>query len=50
MEDIKDYDLSAKNPNKNKEKILRSPEEIISEIEANNTEIEKIMKDLKNIL
>lgn len=50
VEDIKDYDLSAKNPNKNKEKILRSPEEIISEIEANNTEIEKIMKDLKNIL
>lgn len=50
VEDIKDYDLSAKNPNKNKEKILRSPEEIISEIEANNIEIEKIMKDLKNIL
>lgn len=30
VEDIKDYDLSAKNPNKNKEEILRSPEEIIA--------------------
>lgn len=49
VEDIKDYDLSAKNPNKNSEKILRKPEEIISEIEKNNIEIEKNVKELKKI-
>lgn len=50
VEDIKDYDLSAKNPNKNSEKILRKPEEIISEIEKNNIEIEKNVKELKKII
>lgn len=50
VEDIKDYDLSAKNPNKNAEEILRKPEEIITEIEKNNSEIEKVIKELKNIL
>ena len=33
MENLKNFDLSAKNPNKIKEEIIRNPEEIISEIE-----------------
>lgn len=50
VEDIKDFNLSAKNPNKNTEEILRNPKEIITEIEENNMKIEKLMEELKNIL
>ena len=50
VEDIKDYDLSAKNPNKNAEEILRKPEEILDELEKNNKEIERLMWELKGIL
>lgn len=50
VEDLKDFDLSAKNPNKIKEEIIRNPEEIISEIEKNNLEITKLVSELKNIL
>jgi N-6 DNA Methylase family protein len=49
-EDLKNFDLSAKNPNKIKEEIIRNPEEIISEIEKNNLEITKLVSELKNIL
>jgi len=50
IEDIKDCDLSAKNPNKVKEDILRSPQEIYADIEKNNEEINRLMDDLKEIL
>ena len=50
MEDLKNFDLSAKNPNKIKEEIIRNPQEIISEIEQNNLEITKLVSELKNIL
>ena len=50
VEDLKNLDLSAKNPNKIKEEIIRNPEEIISEIEKNNLEITKLVSELKNIL
>jgi len=50
VEDLKNFDLSAKNPNKIKEEIIRNPEEIISEIEKNNLEITKLVSELKNIL
>jgi type I restriction enzyme M protein len=39
VSDIKDYDLSAKNPNKIKEQIHRDPKEILQDIEKNNERI-----------
>ena len=50
VEDLKNFDLSAKNPNKIKEEIIRNPQEIISEIEKNNLEITKLVSELKNNL
>ena len=50
MEDIKDYDLSAKNPNKAKPDELRSPDEILMDIEKNNAEINGLLGELKKII
>ena len=50
VEDIRDYDLSAKNPNKVKEEALKSPSEIFDDIERRNDETMRLMLELKNIL
>lgn len=50
VEDIKDYDLSAKNPNKAKADELRKPEEILIDIEKNNVEINWLLLELKDII
>ena len=50
VEDIRDSDLSAKNPNKAKEEPLKSPSEIFDDIERRNDETMKLMAELKNIL
>lgn len=50
VEDIKDYDLSAKNPNKNKEEILRDPKEILEDIEKSDNEIKGHIQTLKGFL
>ena len=50
IEEIKDYDLSAKNPNKAKEKDLKSPLEIIESIEKNDKEIEVLVSELKGMV
>jgi type I restriction enzyme M protein len=50
VEEVKDYDLSAKNPNKLKEEIHRSPAEILEDIEANNKKIEKLMMEIRKKL
>jgi type I restriction enzyme M protein len=50
VEDIKDYDLSAKNPNKNKEEILRDPKEILEDIEKLDNEIKVHIQNLKGLL
>jgi len=50
VSDIKDYDLSAKNPNKIKEQIHRDPKEILQDIEKNNERIAWIMWELKKIV
>ena len=47
VEDIKDYDISAKNPNKNTEEEIRSPNEIFEELETNDKEISKLLSELK---
>lgn len=48
--DLKEYDLSAKNPNKVTEEVLRSPEEIFLKLENNNAEISTLMDELKRII
>jgi type I restriction enzyme M protein len=53
--DIKDvdtstYDLSVKNPNRNDEIVLRSPEEILDEIEKLDVESAGILKTIKVLL
>lgn len=50
VEDIRDYDLSAKNPNKAVEAALPSPSEILENIEKRNSAIELLMKDLAQII
>lgn len=50
VEDIKDFDLSAKNPNKAKEEVLRSPLEIITNIEKNDEEIKVLVSELRWII
>ena len=50
IEDIKDYDLSAKNPNKVKEPNLRTPKEIFEEIQSNDKEINNLIWELKEIM
>lgn len=50
VEDIRDYDLSAKNPNKAVEEALPSPIEILGKIEERNKSIEKIILELRNII
>ncbi len=50
VNDIKDYDLSAKNPNKIKETIHRDPKDILEDIEKGNEKIEWIVKEIKKIL
>ena len=48
--DIKDYDLSAKNPNKAKEADIRSPNEIFEELQSNDQTINQLIWELKEIL
>lgn len=49
IEDIikRDYDLSAKNPNKGKDIVARPPEEILKDVLQKEKEIEKIVNSLK---
>ena len=50
VSDIRDYDLSAKNPNKAKEEALASPDEILGNIEQRNGLINGLMSELRGIL
>lgn len=52
VEDIikRDYDLSAKNPNKIKSVVYRKPEELIKNVLKEEKEIKKILEKIKNIL
>ena len=49
-EDIKDYDLSAKNPNKAKEEEIRTPNQIFDEMKENDEIINNLLWELKEIL
>ncbi len=48
--DIRDYDLSAKNPNKAKEEALESPDAILGNIEQRNSIIHWLMSELRGII
>ena len=48
--DEKTFDLSVKNPNLPEEAPLRSPSEILSEMESLDAEINSILKSLKDII
>jgi len=50
VEDIRDYDLSAKNPNKAVEEALPSPSEILEKIEERNEKIATLTKSLAEII
>jgi len=52
VEDIvkRDYDLSAKNPNKAKSVVYRKPEELLKSVLEKEKEIKKILGELKNLL
>ena len=50
VDDIKDYDISAKNPAKIKEIIHRKPAEILANIEKNNEELSILTEKIKKIL
>jgi type I restriction enzyme M protein len=48
--DIRDYDISAKNPAKIKEIIHVSPTDILEKIKITNSEIEHLTKKLDKII
>ena len=48
--DTNTYDLSVKNPNKKDEKALRTPLDIIRDMERLDIETREVMGKLKNIL
>lgn len=47
--DLKDYDLSAKNPAKNQSIIHRAPAEIMKDLESNEVSIQAGLEDLKKL-
>ncbi len=50
VEDIKDYDISAKNPYKGEEEVLRSPDEIMKSLQENEKIITENLLELNKIL
>tara|TARA_B110000003_G_scaffold276345_1_gene322349 strand:+ start:1577 stop:3034 length:1458 start_codon:yes stop_codon:yes gene_type:complete len=50
INDIKDYDLSAKNPNAEQEEELLPPKEILQSIRTNDKELGNLINDIENLL
>ncbi len=50
VNDIKDFDISAKNPNKNEIIEHKSPIELVENIKLNNAEINDLMDEIETIL
>jgi type I restriction enzyme M protein len=50
VNDIKDFDISAKNPNKNETIEHKSPIELVENIKLNNAEINDLMDEIEMIL
>ena len=50
INDIKDYDISAKNPNGNEAIEHKSPIELVENIKLNTAEINDLMNEIEEIL
>ena len=50
MNDIKDYDLSAKNPNIVQEEELLPPKEILENIRKNDQELGQLINEIEGLL
>jgi type I restriction enzyme M protein len=50
VKDIKDYDLSAKNPHKVIEVIHQNPKELLIAIKQNDTEIKTLMNQIESLI
>ena len=50
VDDIKDYDISAKNPNAAKEEELLPPKEILQAIRTNDKELGKLINHIESLL
>jgi type I restriction enzyme M protein len=50
VSDIKDYDLSAKNPNKQQDIEHLPPAEILAKLKANDTEISDLLNEIEQIM
>ena len=50
VNDIKEFDISAKNPNKNETIEHKSPIELVENIKGNNKEINDLMDEIEAIL
>lgn len=50
INDIKEFDISAKNPNKNEAIVHKSPVEIVESIKLNNLEINNLMDEIEELL
>ena len=48
--DIKDYDISAKNPNKLNTVVHKSPVELVNEIKQNTAQINRLVSEIEGIL
>ncbi|MDE4959599.1 hypothetical protein NAI72_11620, partial [Francisella tularensis subsp. holarctica] len=48
--DIKDYDILAKNPNKDETIEHKSPTQLVNEIKKNTAEINKLMSEIESII
>jgi len=50
VEEIKEFDISAKNPNKNETIVHKSPIELVENIKENNEEITILMDEVERLL
>ena len=50
LSEVEGYDLSVKNPNTPEESALRSPQEILTEMESLDTETKTILQSIKELL
>ena len=50
VEEIKEYDISAKNPNKQEAVTHKSPLELVESVKENNMEIAVLLDEIEGIL
>jgi type I restriction enzyme M protein len=48
--DTSTYDISVRNPNRDDEVVLRDPKDILAEIQKNDKEVAKVLKEIEGLL